>query len=227
MSKRAIFSYVFFSLILSLATKELSTKDLPMGSLEVVCGSMYAGKSEALIRLLKRAEYAKKIVHIFKPSIDTRTSVDRVHSHNGNNLPATPIDTKKPEDILLFPDLATIDVVGIDEAQFFHPTIVDVVDKLIAMGKQVIVVGLDLDFKQKPFGAMPLLLAKGDKITKLNAVCLICGKDAYVSQRLVNGKPAKEDDPLILIGAKEAYEARCRNCYALTPAGQPNVAQVL
>jgi thymidine kinase len=222
MCKRAIFSYVFYALILSFTATQLSTKELAAGSLEVVCGSMYAGKSEALIRLMKRAEYAKKIVHIFKPSIDTRTSVDKVHSHNGNNLPATPIDTKKPEDILLFPDLGSIDVVGIDEAQFFHPTIVDVVDKLIAMGKQVIVVGLDLDFKQKPFGAMPILLAKGDKITKLNAVCLICGKDAYVSQRLVNGKPAKEDDPLILIGAKEAYEARCRTCYALAPANSPH-----
>lgn len=183
-----------------------------IGSLEVVCGSMYAGKSEALIRLIRRARYAGKRVTIFKPTIDTRTSVDKVHTHNGNNIAATPIETNRPEDILQ-QDLSKIDVIGIDEVQFFDLKIIDVIQQLISMGKQVIVVGLDLDFRGKPFGAMPYLLAIADTITKLQAVCLKCGGNAYVSQRLVNGKPAKADDPLIVIGAQEAYEARCRTCY--------------
>lgn len=183
------------------------------GSLEVVCGSMFAGKSEELIRRIHRARYAQKQVHIFKPSIDTRHSVDKVHTHNGNNLPATPINIHRPEDILATPNLEAIDVIGIDEAQFFGPGIVEVVRKLVDLGKHVIVTGLDMDFRGEPFGSMPVFLAIGDRITKLNAVCIICGKDAYVSQRLINGKPAKKDDPVILIGAKEAYEARCRDCY--------------
>lgn len=182
------------------------------GHLEVVCGSMFSGKSEELIRRLKRTKIARKPTVAFKHSLDTRSEIDYVVSHDGSKIKAYPVDNA-----LVIPDLVTseIEVVGIDEAQFFSHELIDVVLQLIDSGKDVIVAGLNLDFRAVPFGPMPTLMALADKVTKLSAVCITCGQDAYFSQRLVNGKPAKYDDPLIKVGADEAYQARCRGCYII------------
>lgn len=183
------------------------------GVLEVICGPMFSGKSEELMRRLRRAKIAKQHIMTFKPSIDNRHSIEYVVSHDGNKLYAQALD-----DVSAIPDIVhqdNIDVVGIDEAQFFPQEIIPVICTLVEHGKRVIVAGLDLDFRRVPFGSMPILLAIADKITKLNAICCVCGKDANCTQRLVNGRPAKHDDPIILVGAQEAYQARCRSCYSI------------
>jgi thymidine kinase len=182
------------------------------GSLEVICGSMFSGKSEELIRRVKRSQLAKKQVIVFKHSLDQRQEIEYVTSHNGNKINAVPIDD--PARILeLISD--DIEVVGIDEIQFFSQDIVNVVCTLIEKGKRVITAGLDLDFKQIPFGPMPLLLAIADHITKLKAICIKCGKEAHFTQRLVNNEPATSTDQTIMIGAEEKYQARCRNCHII------------
>jgi len=183
------------------------------GRLEVVCGSMFSGKSEELIRRLRRAEFAQQTTQVFKPTLDNRTTMEYIHAHSGNKLAAIAADN--PQVISTFV-LDGTQVVGIDEVQFFSPDIVDVINVLIAQGKRVIVAGLDLDFRALPFGCMPLLLAIADSVTKLNAVCMICGQDAHHTQRLVNGNPAHFHDPLIMVGAQEYYQARCRKCYEIT-----------
>jgi thymidine kinase len=182
------------------------------GSLEVICGSMFSGKSEELIRRLKRAQLAKQNVLVFKHSLDERTLLDYVVSHNGNKIKAIPIDNPSFISSLMTPE---IDVIGIDEVQFFSREIVNIVCTLIDQSKRVIVAGLDLDFRQHPFGSVPLLLAIADNVTKLKAICMLCGSDAHFSQRLVDDHPAKYDDPTILVGAQESYQARCRNCYKI------------
>ncbi|MEX0940074.1 MAG: thymidine kinase [Candidatus Babeliales bacterium] len=182
------------------------------GTLEVICGSMFSGKSEELIRRLKRAQLAKKNVLAFKHSLDDRTFIEYVVSHNGNKIKALPIE--KAEMILeLIP--ADIEVIGIDEIQFFEQNIINIICNFIEQGKRVIAAGLDLGFNRKPFGAMPLLLSIADHITKLKAICILCGKDAHFTQRLVNNRPAKFEDPTILVGAQEAYQARCRDCHII------------
>lgn len=180
------------------------------GYLEVICGSMFSGKSEELIRRLKRAELAKQNVLAFKHSLDDRSTIEYVVSHNGSKIKAIPIEQSE---LILELTSELIDVIGIDEIQFFSQTIVNVVCTLINQGKRVLVAGLDLDFRGKPFGSVPLLMAIADNVTKLKAICICCGKEAYLSQRLVNGKPARLDDPQIVVGAQEAYQARCRNCH--------------
>lgn len=182
------------------------------GTLEVVCGSMFSGKSEELIRRIKRAELAKMNVLAFKHSLDDRTLIEYVVSHNGSKVKAIPVEDPKLIVDLVTPD---IDVVGIDEIQFFSLEIVNIVCDLVNSGKRVIVAGLDLDFKGNPFGCMPCLLAIADNITKLKAICMDCGRDAHFTQRLVNGSPARFDDPIILVGAQEAYQARCRDCHQI------------
>ena len=192
------------------------------GRLETLIGSMFAGKSEELIRLLRRAVIAKKTVHVFKPSIDTRDGTDRVMSHSRIEIPATPIDQDHPETILhtntewnrtLNPTCPAdpiegwvwdADVVGIDEAQFFAPGIVNVVDMLVKMGKRVIIAGLGLDYRGEPMGSMPLLTVKADHIIHLTAVCTICGQPAIRTQRLVPSEAYVE------IGGADKYAARCR-----------------
>lgn len=180
------------------------------GSLEVICGSMFSGKSEELIRRLKRAELARQNILVFKHKLDDRTTIEYLVSHNGTKLKAIPLES--PEIMLQFIS-ESVTVVGIDEVQFFSLEIVDTICTLINAGKRVIVAGLDLDFKGVPFGCMPLLLAIADQVTKLKAICMNCGKDAQYTQRLVNGFPAKFNDPIIMIGAQESYQARCRNCH--------------
>ncbi len=181
--------------------------------LEVICGPMFSGKSEELIRRLRRAKIAQQQVATFKHSLDNRHALECVVSHNGTKLEAYPIDTE--EKILEVVQQHNITVIGIDEAQFFSSALIPIVCKLLERDRRVIVAGLDRDFRGIPFGCMPVLLAIADKITKLQAICTVCGIDAPLTQRLVNNKPAKHDDPIILIGAQESYQARCRQCYTI------------
>ncbi len=186
-----------------------------MGYLEVICGSMFSGKSEELIRRVKRVIIARKSVAVFKPAIDNRYDKNSVFSHDGRSVEAHVVDHLNPlaiEDILRQEDP---DVVAFDEAQFFGPDIVGVIDRLVAAGKRVIVAGLDMDFARRPFGSMPVLMAMADEVTKLKAICAVCGEPATFNQRLINGRPASKKDPVIVIGGKDSYEARCRHCHEL------------
>lgn len=187
------------------------------GRLEVVCGSMFSGKTEELLRRLKRAEFAKQNVLTIKHGIDKRRNMcaASVVSHQGNQRVAVIIDgvAENVQDILNLS--RDVDVIGIDEIQFFPVQVVDVICNLIEQGKRVIVAGLDLDFRGEPFGIVPILLSIADEVLKLKAICVVCGKDAQHTQRMVNGNPAKYSDPLILVGAEECYEARCRNCFRI------------
>ncbi len=177
------------------------------GRIEVICGSMFCGKSEELIRRSRRAVIAKQALQVFKPSIDDRYSVLHVSSHNGQNIEALAIS--KAQEIL--DNLAaSTTVIAIDEVQFFDPEIITVVQQLATRGIRVIVAGLDMDFRGEPFGPMPQLLSIAEDVTKLHAICVVCGEDACRTQRLVNNQPARYDDPIIMVGAQEAYEARCR-----------------
>lgn len=182
------------------------------GRLEVICGSMFSGKSEELIRRIRRAEFAKLQTQLFKPAIDNRKTITHVHAHSGDKLAACAVTSVEELQTVIFDDTK---VVGIDEVQFFSPDIVLVVDRLVYEGRRVIVAGLDLDFRGIPFGCMPALMALADEVMKLKAVCMKSGKDAHVSQRLINGQPAKHTDPIILVGAEEAYEARSRACHEI------------
>ncbi|MDY6027324.1 MAG: thymidine kinase [Prevotella sp.] len=173
------------------------------GRIEVVCGSMFSGKTEELIRRLKRAKFAKQKVEIFKPAIDTRYSEDEVVSHDRHSIPSTPVESSAS--ILLLS--SDIDVVGIDEAQFFDDRLVEVCNELAFRGVRVIVAGLDMDFKGRPFGPMPALCAVADEVTKVHAICVKCGALAYVSHRLV------ANDKRVMLGEQTAYEPLCRECY--------------
>ncbi|CDI48357.1 thymidine kinase [Clostridium tetani] len=180
------------------------------GWIEVITGPMYSGKSEELIRRVRRVKIAKQKVQVFKPEIDNRYSNEDVVSHCGDKEGAVPI--KSSEDILKLIKEDT-EVVAIDEAQFFDKGILEVVNKIANEGKRVICAGLDQDFKGDPFGYMPDIIAVAEFVHKVQAVCMICGNPATRTQRLINGKPAKYDDPVVLVGAKESYEARCRKCH--------------
>ena len=177
------------------------------GSIEVICGSMFSGKTDELIRRLVRARIAKQKVQVFKPAIDIRYAVEKVTSHAGSNYDALPVE--KAAEIRNRLDTDTT-VVGIDEAQFFDPEIVQIADELAARGVRVLVAGLDTDFRGEPFGPMPLLMSRAEHVDKLHAICMTCGDEASRTQRLVNGKPARYDDPVVIVGASEMYEARCR-----------------
>ncbi len=184
------------------------------GKLEVVCGSMFSGKSEELMFRLKRAEYSRKKVLTIKHEIDNRKSYSCIISHNGEKREAYAIGNCEDslKTLLKLAD-ESVDVVGIDEIQFFPPMTTTVISDLVAQGKRVIVAGLDLDYRGEPFGIVPHLMALADEVTKLRAICVLCGDEANFSQRLVNGAPAKYDDPLILVGGEECYEPRCRSCF--------------
>ena len=177
------------------------------GSIEVVCGSMFSGKTDELIRRLVRATIAKQKVQVFKPAIDIRYAVEKVTSHAGSNFDAIPVE--KAADIRNKLD-GDVTVVAIDEAQFFDPEIVDVAQELASRGIRVVVAGLDTDFRGEPFGPMPILMSMAEDVDKLHAICMVCGGEASRTQRLVNGKPARYDDPVVIVGASELYEARCR-----------------
>jgi thymidine kinase len=180
-----------------------------MGSIEVVCGPMFCGKSEELIRRLRRSTIARYAVVCVKPSIDDRHGVDDVISHAGSRIGARAI--ADPRELLELRGEA--DVIGIDEAQFFDDRIVEVCEDLAASGLSVICAGLDRDYRGLPFGPMPELLCIADRVTKLQAVCVQCGGDATLSQRLLEGAPAPFDDATIVVGGAERYEARCRGCF--------------
>ncbi len=177
------------------------------GSIEVICGSMFSGKTDELIRRLIRATIAKQKVQVFKPAIDIRYAVEKVASHTGSTFDAIPVE--KAAEIRSKLDKDTT-VVGIDEAQFFDPEVVAVARELAARGVRVLVAGLDMDFRGEPFGSMPVLMSEAEEVTKLHAICMACGDEASRTQRLVNGKPARYDDPVVIVGASELYEARCR-----------------
>ena len=183
------------------------------GWIECICGSMFSGKSEELLRRIKRGVIAKQKVLLFKPSIDNRYDENRVSTHNGNSYDS--ISIEKSSDILNFVKDTKYDIIGIDEIQFFDNDIVKIINKLADDGIRVIVAGLDMDFKAEPFHPMPEIMAISEMVTKLHAVCNKCGKEASKSQRLINGKPAKYDDPIVVIGASESYEARCRHCHEI------------
>nr|WP_239584279.1 thymidine kinase [Aquibacillus albus] len=178
------------------------------GWVELICGSMFSGKSEELIRRVRRATYGNLAVRVFKPAMDSRYAEDAVVSHNGTSVLARPVDCA--EDIIKYVD-KDVDVVGIDEVQFFDEKIVEIVDELANHGHRVIVAGLDTDFRGEPFGPMPYLMALSESVTKLNAICPVCGSPASRTQRLINDQPASYDDPIILVGASESYEPRCRH----------------
>ena len=183
------------------------------GSLEVICGPMFSGKTEELIRRLRRAQIAKQSVAIFKHALDNRYNVACVTSHNGVKLNAHAIDNSVF--ITEQTEKNNYSVVGIDELQFFNQDIITTICDLVDNGIRVIAAGLDLDFRGIPFGPVPTLLSIADKVTKLQAICTKCGNDAMYTQRLINNKPAKYNEPLILIGAEEHHTARCRSCYIL------------
>jgi Thymidine kinase len=180
-----------------------ANRDKRKGWIEVICGSMFSGKTEELIRRLRRARFASQKVEIFKPRIDTRYSVSEVVSHDANSIMSTPVDSSQT--ILLL--TADVDVVGIDEAQFFDPGIVEVCNVLANQGIRVIVAGLDMDFKGKPFGPMPQLMAVAEYVSKVHAICMVCGNLANHSHRL------SEEEKLVVLGEKNDYEPLCRACY--------------
>lgn len=177
------------------------------GSVEVITGSMFCGKTDELIRRLRRATIARQKVQVFKPSMDYRYNEFKVTSHAGSDFEAVPIE--KSEQILPLLNNDTT-VVAIDEAQFFDNQLIDIVQDLADRGLRVVVAGLDTNFRGEPFGPMPVLMAKAERVDKLHAICMVCGEPASRTQRLVNGSPAKYDDPVVIVGASELYEARCR-----------------
>ncbi|ADD01451.1 MULTISPECIES: thymidine kinase [Thermoanaerobacter] len=183
---------------------------LDHGFIEVIVGPMFSGKSEELIRRIKRAQIAKQKVQVFKPAIDDRYSIDKVVSHNGTNINA--ISVVKASEIIEHLE-HDIEVIAIDEIQFFDHLLVDVVREIADLGKRVICAGLDMDFRGEPFGPTPDVMAIAESVDKLTAICVKCGNPATRTQRLINGKPARYDDPIILVGAYETYEARCRKCH--------------
>ncbi len=196
-------SSAYITFVPAIMTRTISGEPHRPGRIEVVCGSMFSGKTEELIRRMKRAKFAKQRVEIFKPRIDTRYSDVDVVSHDQNAIKSTPVESSST--ILLL--ASDIDVVGIDEAQFLDDGLVDVCNELAYRGIRVIIAGLDMDFKGVPFGPMPALCAIADDVTKVHAICVKCGNLAYVSHRLV------ANDKRVLLGETSEYEPLCRDCY--------------
>ena len=182
------------------------------GWIEVICGCMFAGKTEELIRRINVLSYARKNILVFKPKIDDRYSTTEIASHGGSKVPCIVISEAK--EILNHVNYDT-DVVAIDEVQFFDEDVVDICEYLADSGLRVMVAGLDKDFRGEPFGVLPDLLTRAEFVTKLTAVCAKCGAPATRTQRIINGKPASFNDPIVLVGAKEAYEPRCRHCHEI------------
>lgn len=192
-----------------------------IGTLEVVCGPMFSGKSEELMRRMRRAEIAGKNFIIFKPIIDNRYDAEHVVSHDLRKLKAKPIGTDKEslKQLEEFVDKSPefVEIIAFDEASFFDPYIVSLVLKWIEQGRRIVAAGLDMTFRAEPFGPMPQLLALADDVVKLKAICMKCKSDqGLITQRLVNGRPARYSDPTIVVGANEMYEVRCRRCHEIT-----------
>ena len=183
------------------------------GWIEVIAGVMFSGKSEELIRRVRRAIIARKRVQVFKSHLDERyAGIYHVSSHDGRSVEAVPIDT--PEQIARAMRDDT-QVVAIDEAQFLAPTVIDLATALASSGRRVILAGTDTDFRGEPFGPMPQLLAVAEVVDKLHAICVVCGNPASRNQRLIGGRPARYDSPTIMVGGDESYEARCRSCHSV------------
>lgn len=182
------------------------------GTITVICGSMFAGKTEELIRRARRVLYALNTLQVFKHALDDRYDARMVVAHHGMSYEAQPVADVASLRAAIAP---STDVVLIDEAQFFSEEIVDLVVELADAGVDVVLAGLDQDFRRRPFGPMPALLAIADEVHKLRALCVRCGRPASHTQRIVDGRPAHADDPVLLIGVSETYEARCRRCYRL------------
>lgn len=191
---------------------DLRCKD---GWIEVICGSMFAGKTEELIRRINRIHYAKKSIIVFKPMIDNRYDQNKVVSHSQKKVDSIPVSSSEEilEHIKELPY-----AVAIDEAQFFDEGLIDIVERLANSGVRVIIAGLDMTFKGEPFGIMPELLCRAEYVTKLQAICQVCGAPATRTQRIIDGRPADYDDPIILVSASEKYEARCRHCHQVPHA---------
>ena len=177
------------------------------GWIEVVTGSMFSGKTEELVRRIRRATIAKQHVQVFKPKLDHRYGTNKITSHAGANFTATPVDSSK--EILELLNKETT-IVAVDEAQFFDKELTEVCSKLASKGIRVIVAGLDQDFRGDPFGPMPIILALAEQVSKLHAICVVCGRDASRTQRMIDGRPAYYDEPTVVVGGSESYEARCR-----------------
>jgi len=188
------------------------------GWIEVICGSMFSGKTEELIRRVRRARIAKQNVQVFKPAIDTRYTVESVTSHNGLGVEAVPVQSAEEIERQIRSDTT---VVAIDEVQFFGWEVTELCHRLADQGIRVICAGLDMDFRGEPFGPMPVLLAQAESVEKLQAICVMCGQPASRTQRLIDGQPAAYDDPIILVGGSESYEARCRKCHQVPHKSQP------
>lgn len=192
-------------------------QELQKGWIEVITGPMFAGKSQELIRRLNTLSFAHKKIIAFKPTIDNRYDKSKIASHAGQKFEAYTIDT--PNDILKHIS-DDVQVIGIDEIQFFDSSIIGIIESLASKGIRVICAGLDLDFRGEPFGVMPELLARAEFVSKLEAACTVCGFGATRTQRIINGKPASYNDPIIIVGAKESYEARCRKHHIVLKEGE-------
>ncbi len=198
-----------------------STFQLSGGWVEVIAGSMFSGKSEELIRRVRRSMIAKKRVQVFKSHLDTRYSgVFSVGSHDGRTVEAVPVDSAAQVAIRLDP---FAQVVAIDEVQFLDDGIVDVANDLAERGRRVILAGIDSDFRGEPFGPMPQLMCLAEVVDKLHAICVLCGAPASRNQRLIDGQPAHYDSPQIMVGGTESYEARCRACHKVMKGDQPRL----
>lgn len=185
------------------------------GWVEVITGSMFSGKTEELLRRLRRAEIAEQEVAVFKPAVDDRYGEATIGSHNGRQWEATVVDSEGEGIWAILDELNGEKVVAIDEANFFSTELVEVCEALAADGRRVIVSGTDQTFRAEPFEPLPQLIALAEYVDKLQAICTVCGEPATRNQRLIDGEPAHVDDPTILVGAEESYEARCRNCHTL------------
>ena len=188
---------------------QINKNIMSMGSLEVITGSMFSGKSEELIRRLRRAKYAKQKIVVFSPSIDNRYGEKGIYSHGKESLEAYSVNSVNQMEEIMTENIDA-QVIGIDEVQFLGEDVVRFCKKYVEYGKRIIVAGLDLSFRAEPYHPVPELMSISDRVDKLNAICTVCGKPAYASQRLINGEPAYYDDPLVMVGASENYEARCR-----------------
>ncbi len=187
------------------------------GWIELVCGGMFSGKTEEMIRRIKRAQIARQKVQVFQHALDLRYGERRISSHSGSSISATTVHRASEILDLVQPDTQ---VVAIDEAQFFDWSIADVCNQLADRGLRVLAAGLDMDFRGEPFGPIPLLMAQAELVDKLQAICVICGAPASRTQRLINGQPAYYEDQVIMVGANEVYEARCRSCHCV-PRKEP------
>ena len=198
-----------------------STFQLTGGWVEVIAGSMFSGKSEELIRRVRRSMIAKKRVQVFKSHLDNRYSgVFTVGSHDGRTVEAIPVDSASQVAVRLDP---LAQVIAIDEVQFLDDGIVDVAADLALRGRRVILAGIDSDFRGEPFGPMPTLMCQAEVVDKLHAICVLCGAPASRNQRLIDGKPAHWDSPQIMVGGTESYEARCRSCHVVLKGDQPSM----